>query len=375
LVDAQWTSRHFDVDELASQAGGEASTRRRRAAGSVVHWELLLRGIRNLSVVFLAMIASLGLALFPTKGEAAQEQTASLSGEVAAGEHHVTRLRNLPQGANLEVVVQTDGSLRVMVVDDDQFASLPGTVDPVFSGSGDSQIRFQLTIPASGTYYLVIDNSEASETRNFSMRVQASVEEARSGGEGDDESRALAELERFQSNLRQTFIFDELEFRIDACGEPGASTRGDTVTLCLEVGPLAVQRLDDAAKARDVVLFVMLREVGRALLQQWDFPAAESEDTVDQFAVVLYLMYGQTERLNSVVDFLGAPGDGGDSGQIDTRPERLENLKKWIDDPGLVQRWQPFLVPHIQTSTLRVLASHPRGWTDVELIKKELARR
>lgn len=335
-----------------------------------------MRGIGNLGLLLVAMIASLGLALFPTKGEAAaQEQSASMSGEVAAGEHHVTRLRNLPQGANLEVDVQTDGSLRVMVVDDDQFASLPGNVQPVFSGSGDRQIRFQLVIPASGTYYLVIDNSEASEARSFSLRVQASLADERSDGNGDDESRALAELERFQSNLRQTFMFDELEFRIDSCGQPGASTRGRTVTLCLEVGPLAVQRLDDAGKARDVVLFVMVREVGRALLQQWDFPAADSEGTVDQFAVVLYLMYGQTERLSSVVDFLEAPGSGDDSGQIDTRPERLENLKKWMDDPELVQRWQPFLVPHIQTNTLRVLASQPRAWTDVESIEKELARR
>jgi hypothetical protein len=287
----------------------------------------------------------------------------------------VTRLRNLPQGANLEVEVRTDGSLRVLILDDDQFASLPDRVHPIFTGSGEARISFQLVIPASGNYYLVVDNSEARESRSFSLHVQASVGEGH--GEHDSESRALAELERFESNLRQTFIFDQLAFRIASCDPPVAASDGRTVTLCREVGPVALERLGDAAKARDVVLFVMLREVGRALLQQWEFPAADSEDVVDQFAVVLHRMYGQAARLESMMEFFEAsdPGAEADTGLIDVRPQRLHNLKQWLDDPDLVKQWQPFLVRHIETDTLRVLASQQPDWTDVEAIEKELARR
>jgi hypothetical protein len=329
-----------------------------------------------LGALLIAAIASGGGIPSPGAVEAAtREQSASLSGEVGAGERHVTRLRNLPQSANLAIDVNTDGRLRVLILDDDQFASLPNPLRPIFTGSGDRRIRFELTVPRTGTYYVVLDNGASRASRSFSLHVQASVGGAQ--GDANSDSRALAELERFQANLRQTFIFEELTFRIASCEQPVASRDGRTVTLCREVGPLAVHRLGDATKARDVVFVVMLRDVGSALLQQWGFPAADSADVIDQFAVVLHRMYGQAARLDSLVEFFEAtdPNAEEDPGLIDVNPGRLQKLKRWIDDPHLVRQWQPFLVERIQTNTLRVLSSQPLEWTDVDAVKEELARR
>ncbi|WP_209428327.1 hypothetical protein [Pararhodobacter sp. SW119] len=320
----------------------------------------------------------------PAKAEAdGQEQSALLTGEVAAGEQHTTRLRNLPRGADLDVELTTDGELRILVLNEDQFTMLPGQVQPLVTGTGDRRIGFQLVIPASGTYFLVVDNSGSSESRAFTLSVRARVSgtgDDRSGQTGvpRDQAGTLQELERFQSNLQQTFVFSELTFRISECGAQQPSDDPTTVTFCTDIGPLALQRLGDPGKASDVVSFIMLREVGRSLLKQWEYSSPLGEDDVDQFAIVLFVMYGQAERLARVVEFFETfEADRGETsaGAIDVPPQRLQNLKRWLSDPDLVRQWQPFVVRHLQTETLRVLARHPRDWTDVKAIEQELARR
>ena len=311
------------------------------------------------------------------------EQSASLTSEVGAGQQHTTRLRNLPRGAELDVDMITDGDLRILVLNEDQFAKLPGQVQPLVTGTGDRRIGFQVVIPASGTYFLVVDNSGSSEARTFTLSVRARVSgrgNERSGQIGDPEDRdgTLQELQRFQSNLQQTFVFTELTFRMTDCWAQQPSDDPTTVTFCTDTGPLALQRLGDPGKASDVVSFIMLREVGRALLKQWEYSSSLGEDDVDQFAIVLFVMYGQAERLASIVEFFetfGTDRQEGTAGVIDMPPQRLENLTRWLRDPDLVRQWQPFVVRHLQTATLRVLARHPRDWTDVEEIEQELARR
>jgi hypothetical protein len=55
--------------------------------------------------------------------------------------------------------------------------------------------------------------------------------------------------------------------------------------------------------------------------------------------------------------------------------QRARNIIDWLEDPELVRRWQSVLVPHMQTRILRALAVHPKEWTDVALVKKELGGR
>lgn len=47
----------------------------------------------------------------------------------------------------------------------------------------------------------------------------------------------------------------------------------------------------------------------------------------------------------------------------------------WTQDPNLPLKWQPVLVPHMQTELLKKLKSQPTSWTDLSLVKKELALR
>ena len=334
---------------------------------------------------FLVAAMTLGSSVcMAAKAEAGgDEQSASLTDEVAAGEQHTTRLSNLPRGAELDVGVTTDGDLRILVLNEDQFAMLPGQVQPLAISAGNRRIGFQLVIPATGTYFIVVDNSGSSELRAFTLSVRARASgmgDQRSGQIGDpgDQDGTLQELERLQSNLQQTFIFSELTFRMSECRAQQVSDDPTTVTFCTDTGPLALQRLGDPGKASDVVSFIMLREVGRSLLKQWEYSSTLGEDDVDQFAVVLFVMYGQAGRLASIVEFFetfGTDREEAFTGVIDVPPQRLQNLTRWLSDPDLIRQWQPFVVRHLRTETLRVLARHPRDWTVVEAIEQELARR
>jgi hypothetical protein len=55
--------------------------------------------------------------------------------------------------------------------------------------------------------------------------------------------------------------------------------------------------------------------------------------------------------------------------------QRARNILRWLDDSNLVRKWQPLLVPHMQTAVLRRLLASPPAWADRELIEKTLAAR
>lgn len=309
---------------------------------------------------------------------AAKEQTVTLSGEVAGGERHVSRLRNLPAGSKLAVEIETDGSIAVLVLDEASFAEMPSPARPLFSGSGEEGIRFNLTMPHAGTYYLVLDNGRGAAARRFTFNVRATA----AAGADDRIENAIDELERFESNLRRVFVFDDLEFRIDSCGQANAFAVDNVIVICLEIGPMLQERLADAGKAQDVALFMMVHEIGHALLRQWDFPAFDNEEVADEFATVLLSMYEQAERVATAGELFRTYDPIAEierrRGRDDRHPysaQRARNLERWIEDQDLVRRWQPFLVRHMQTDVLKALAVRPKEWTDTAAIERELARR
>lgn len=93
-------------------------------------------------------------------------------------------------------------------------------------------------------------------------------------------------------------------------------------------------------------------------------------------------MLGQGERARSLVDyFAGLPPEHElalKRDRDDRHPlsvQRARTIGGWLDDPGLVRRWQKVLVPHLQTEILEALARRPKDWTASGLVREELARR
>ena len=55
--------------------------------------------------------------------------------------------------------------------------------------------------------------------------------------------------------------------------------------------------------------------------------------------------------------------------------ELSKNLRKWLGDPFLVKKWQPFLIPKMKTGYMKILKKEGRSWISRKLIDRELNRR
>jgi hypothetical protein len=55
--------------------------------------------------------------------------------------------------------------------------------------------------------------------------------------------------------------------------------------------------------------------------------------------------------------------------------QRAKNVLRWSKDIDFLKKWQPLLVPHMQTALLKRLKQKPTAWTDLSLVEKELAAR
>lgn len=312
----------------------------------------------------------------------AREQSASVRTEVAAGDTYTARLGSLPKSASLSVRVESDAPVGVFLLDERDYRNFPDLDAPLFEGQAAGEHRFSLRAPASADYYLVIDNRDGDSARSFELAVTASVD---TGASDDLEARlerVHAELDRFEQNLRRVFVFDSLEFRIERCGTANTFADDDTVYICAEIARKLITGTDDREQARDILVFAVLHEFGHVVLRQWDYPFHDNEEVADEFATVLLVMLGKGERARSLVEYfaglspeeeLAHKRDRDDRHPLSV--QRARNIERWLDDPGLVRRWQKILVPHLQTEVLETLARSPKSWTKPALIERELARR
>jgi CO/xanthine dehydrogenase FAD-binding subunit len=103
---------------------------------------------------------------------------------------------------------------------------------------------------------------------------------------------------------------------------------------------------------------------------------------VDEFATAVMVMMGQKERARSKAEYFAANPSGAEAlaklfrdDRHPVSPQRTRNILRWLNDPQLVRKWQPMLVPHMQTAILEKLQQRPTTWTDSELVEKELTAR
>jgi hypothetical protein len=98
---------------------------------------------------------------------------AALTVSVPAGKHKAVRLRNLPKDAVIGVAVRADGKLAIGLLNERDYRSYPRASEPVFVGSVDQALSFQVVIPANGAYYLVLDNRRGAQECKVKLAIRA----------------------------------------------------------------------------------------------------------------------------------------------------------------------------------------------------------
>ena len=155
------------------------------------------------------------------------------------------------------------------------------------------------------------------------------------------------------------------------------------MVICEEIGPLLIDRLQDQAAAQSGMVFVLFRKVGARLLRQWKHPDHANPGAIDEFATALSVMFGQQARLVQLLSALQPDGASAEM-VLDLEPDRLEFLTAERADriavhlenaTELARKWQPVVVPHMQTMLLATLSCRQSAWADPAVISQELRRR
>jgi hypothetical protein len=90
-----------------------------------------------------------------------------------AARHKAVRLRNLPKDAVMAVAVQSNGRIAISLLSEADYKKFPNVSEPVFAGSVDRTLSFQIVIPDAGNYYLVLDNRRGAEERKVKVGIRA----------------------------------------------------------------------------------------------------------------------------------------------------------------------------------------------------------
>jgi hypothetical protein len=97
--------------------------------------------------------------------------TAQVSVQVPEGKTRSIRLRRLPQGAVVAVEVRASGRLRIALVSALQLKS--PKPQALFRAELDRRLAFQVVIPESSDYYLVLDNRRGDKPVNATATIRA----------------------------------------------------------------------------------------------------------------------------------------------------------------------------------------------------------
>jgi hypothetical protein len=98
---------------------------------------------------------------------------AAVTLEVPAGQSKSVRLRNLPSGTVVQVMIKSSGRLLVALVSAKQLRSPEGKPQTVFRGALERNLSFKVVVPETSDYFLVLNNVRGSETLSVETAIRA----------------------------------------------------------------------------------------------------------------------------------------------------------------------------------------------------------
>lgn len=346
--------------------------------------------MKSVVSVFVRLLLLVCLAAAPAL---AAEKSVRFSSQVDAGKWTGVRFSNLNRDATLHVVLEINGRVGVMLLSAEEYreyARVQTTRTALFQAQVSDKTDFSIVAPRSGDYYLVVDNRQGEAPRSFTLDAKASLDTLaipRREESGDEKgaqagARLTEAFARLTENLRKAFVFDDLNINLVRCNRANAYGSRDQVYLCLEYVKQVSDALADKSKLNDLVLFILMHEISHVLFTQWKYPFNDNEELVDEFATVLLLLFNKRATVETQADFFATLPPEPEvrqqlSGDVHhpLSVQRSRNLRRWLSEPGLVGKWLPFLIPHMQTPFLTMLKEKKPAWLAKDLIERELAGR
>lgn len=122
------------------------------------------------------VVAALGAGLVLLAGAgpvAAQQNQARLSVEIPPGKFKTLRLRNAPAEAQVALAVKSSSRIMVSVLNESDARTYPQTQEPLLTAPVEQAMSFSVTLPATGNYYVVFDNTRGTENAKVQMALRA----------------------------------------------------------------------------------------------------------------------------------------------------------------------------------------------------------
>jgi hypothetical protein len=241
------------------------------------------------------------------------------------------------------------------------------------SGSVRGIGKYEIRVPQSGTYHLVLDNGNSwLLPRSVAFHVDAILPYSTT----ESEQLRIA-LETQYSLLKRVFIFPDFQTYVKHCGVVNAFSNPN-ITLCVE---LMYQMMSQGMT--EAISFVYLHELGHTLMRQWGLPLWDNEDAADEFATA-FLLIGKLDAtaLQSAQYWASLNTTQQDAVAkiwMDDRhslsPQRARNIARWVTNRDeVVSRWWRVFIPNMQTAILQSLLHDP-AVSDKSLVRSELRRR
>jgi len=112
-------------------------------------------------------------ALLLCAATVASATDAAIAVDVPAGRSKSVRLRNVPAGAAMAVVIQSTGKVLVALVSEKQLKSPNPGATALFRGVTERRLAFKVTIPERGDYFLVLSNRGGAEPLEVQAEIRA----------------------------------------------------------------------------------------------------------------------------------------------------------------------------------------------------------
>jgi hypothetical protein len=334
------------------------------------------------------IVALLVFALYPLRAEAGGFVADEMRLEVAsdyvktkAGRFSFIELGNAPIGG----VYQVDARARNKVYDDVNIYICSKRDFELFRANqqngcrgrnkGKGQINFTTRIESAGHHFLVIDNTHSLlVTKIVDVRVAVLAKMP------PDLKQSLQKiLNQASEEIQSNFQVKEFDFRIEPCGTKNAFSKNVTgdITICSELFfDLTKRKLPGALQG------VIYHELGHTLLNLWGLPGWDSEETVDEFAIVMLYWGGVQEKALDWINFYAAKDSGAEAANMlrnDVRHplsvQRIRNAKRILNDPReVISRWNKLLYPRMTKMGLQQLMETSPKYVDKALMQEYLAR-